>query len=136
MSYTFLDHTADVLVEVRAATIEGVLQSSAQALYAIALKTIPEGPTEIRELSLKGETHARLLVTWLQELLFLLDTESFVAKDFTTLNLQEDCGLTACLQGVRCAAEDRADEIKSTTYHELSLERAEGQYVARFIFDL
>jgi SHS2 domain-containing protein len=40
------------------------------------------------------------------------------------------------LRGYRHDPDERATEIKAATYHDLSLEKQDGIYIARVIFDL
>ena len=54
------------------------------------------------------------MVRWLQELIFLMDTRSFVASGFEVR--QADAGrVEATLRGYRYKPEERAAEVKAAT---------------------
>jgi SHS2 domain-containing protein len=136
MYFRFLEHTADVQVECFAETFHGLLEASARALYALALRHVrSDNNEEARSVQVTGVSYEDTLVRWLQELIYLLDVEGFVATTFTFAQ-DEEGTVSARLGGYRCKTEDRAEEVKSATYHEIQVrETAEG-FMARVIFDL
>jgi len=135
MPFRFLEHTADVQAECTGDTFEQVLESAAQALYAVALTAARDERDVECHVAVTGQSHEEILVRWLQELIFLLDTNGFVATHFAFVDLGNDT-LKATVQGYTCGAEERAEEVKSATYHELDVTEGEGGCLARVIFDL
>lgn len=137
MGFRFLEHTADALAECVAEDFGALLEAAAGALYALALRdTAQTGPPETRCVSLSGETLEDVLVLWLQELIYLLETESFVALVFDIETAAEGLQASARLEGYRCEEKDRAREVKSATYHQIQVVQAAGGYSARVLFDL
>jgi SHS2 domain-containing protein len=136
-TYRFLDHTADVQVECRASTLDGLFAAAARSLYEIALQSVHDQKDESCEIELltEGMPDEEILIAWLQELLYLLDTRHFVAVtfDFGTRGGDRIC---VSLRGYRHDPHERATEIKAATYHDLSLEKQDGVYIALVIFDL
>jgi SHS2 domain-containing protein len=135
MSFRFLEHTADVQVECRAQSFEELLETAAGALYALALKEVRAQTDAERVIDIPGNGHEDVLVRWLQELIFHLDTDRFVATSFA-FETKDNRMLWARLRGYVCAPEDRAVEVKSATYHELDVRRTDDGFVARVILDL
>ncbi|NIA13072.1 MAG: hypothetical protein GWP08_03245 [Nitrospiraceae bacterium] len=135
MTYRFLEHTADALVECEAGAYPGILKAAADALYAVALAEHGVGVEVERRVEVTGESREDLLVRWLQELLFLLETDHFVASEFA-FDDAGDGAVSARLQGYTCPPEARAAEVKSATYHELSVRETADGFVARFILDV
>jgi SHS2 domain-containing protein len=76
-----------------------------------------------------------LLVNWVNELIFLLDTEGFVT---TAITFERVTGrfLSAHLRGYTGSADDRETEVKAATYHDIEITRMEDGLVARFVLDL
>jgi SHS2 domain-containing protein len=130
-----LEHTADVQVECRAASFEGLLEEAAHALYAVALSVVHDQRDAERTVAVAAPCREEILVRWLQELLFLLDMQRFVATRYVFSVASEGC-ITAVLDGYICPVKDRAKEVKSTTYHGLEISETDGGLVARVIFDL
>jgi SHS2 domain-containing protein len=135
MSFRFLEHTADLRVECRAGSFEELLEAAAQALYSAAL-TVTYSRTDFEHtLELPAGGHEERLVRWLQELIFLMEVEHFVAAAF---QFQETGAgaLGVTLRGYGYRPEDRAAEIKAATYHGISVEKTQQGFVAQFLLDV
>ena len=135
MPFRFLAHTADVQVECRAATFEDLLRTAAEALYALTLNTPPVRADASRRVEITSASREDLLVRWLQELNFLLDTDHFAAVEVTFESAGPD-GVRAQLRGAMCSADQRAEEVKSATYQELGIQETADGFIARVILDL
>ena len=135
MGFRFLDHTADVQVECRADSFAGLLVKAADALYAIALHQRDDGCGETRTVAVSGDTREEILVRWLQELIFLLETEHFVAARIAFADPIGDTA-TAQMEGYCCAPAGRAQEVKAATYHGIEVRETGGGFLARITFDL
>lgn len=136
MPYEFLEHTADVRVACWARDLSGLLDEAAAAFYSVALHARETREEEIRAVSFDVLNLEELVVRWLSELLFLLDTEGFVALR-TTWALPDTPGtVTATCAGYRGAPEMRAEEIKAVTYHGLAVRCTPAGYGAEIVFDL
>ena len=135
MPFRFLEHTADVQAECSAATFKGLLETAAQAFYAITLRE-QRGHCDLhRSVSVEGAGREEVLIRWLQELIFLLDTQHFVATEFAFTDA-DAVRVVAELAGYVCSPEDRAEEVKSATYHDLEVIETSDGLIARVIFDL
>jgi SHS2 domain-containing protein len=135
MPFTFLEHTADVQVEVTAPDFAQLLQAARDSFYAVTLKQTREAKPEERSVSIEAACREELLVRWLHELLFLLEAEGFVAAE-TAFELVSDQRVLAALTGYVCDPDDRADEIKAVTYHDLAIENTPHGLRVRIIYDL
>jgi SHS2 domain-containing protein len=141
MGYKFLEHTADVQAECEADTFPGLLEVAARALYSVALAKQRKTAGISHDLSVSGAGHEEVVVRWLQELVFLLETDGFVAVRFAWNDLQMEASegvLTVhCrAEGYCCDPEERGEEVKAATYHGLNVEKTEEGFVARIVFDL
>jgi len=135
MSFEFIEHTADVRVRCRGASYAELLESAARALYAVTL-TERRSKTDIsRHVAVTGADREDLLIRWLQELIYLLEVERFVAFrfEFHTVKPTE---IRVGLGGYACTAEERADEVKAATYHGMAISEDDGGLVADILFDL
>lgn len=135
MPFRFLEHTADVQAECRAPDFEGLLETAAHALYAMAFKKTRSAADIEFAVQVSANGREELLVSWLQELIFLMDAERFVATDFR-FDTVDNATVRAGLRGYRYDPEERAEEVKSATYHELEVRQTDEGFVARVIFDL
>lgn len=144
-----IEHTADLGMEVEAASLEELFQRAAAGTMALVRSTdeadVPSEPDETRAASgqrtiriqLDGGTEdglASLLVRWLRELLYLQEVEGFVVRDATFERLDES--------GLRASVRPEPDpsrqirELKGVTYHGLEVEQTDDGWRARVIFDI
>ena len=137
----FLEHTADVGLEISADTLPDVFRAAAAGMFELlvgakALRKLERGTAvgEIRALALQSEDVGQLLVDWLRELLYWHDSAGLCAHraEFDTLTE------TQLESTVHCARYPSAPlrEIKGVTYHQLQVERRGECWYARVIFDV
>lgn len=135
MPYRFLDHTADIRIECEAAGFDGLLAEAAHGFYATALSRQEDGCGEQRTFVVSEQKVEDRLIRFLQELIFLLETERFVGVRFA-FNEPDDGALMIFAQGYRCGEDDRSVEVKSATYHDLEVKESDSGWVARFVLDV
>jgi SHS2 domain-containing protein len=135
LGFRFLEHTADARALLDGDTFAELLRSAAAALYDLSLTDAPRPGAMERRITLEADTREELLVRWLQELVFLLESEHFAASriDFTTANANH---VEAGLAGDKVRPESRDQEVKGATYHQVQVEETPGGFEARVTFDL
>ena len=134
-SFRLLEHTADVGIEARAATAEELLHQAALAFYhLLGLPAGEEGAREVRTIALSAGDREELLVAWLSEILFLVQTEGFVAGELQ-FDILDPTRLQARLEGTisKCTP---VREIKAITYHNLQVTEEPSGWLARVYLDL
>jgi SHS2 domain-containing protein len=124
-------HTAEVELAIEAETPEQVFVEAATALAElIALDRT--GDEQARAITLDASDRGALLVEWLEELICLADTDSFVPERVDDLRL-DDTMLVATLVGRRGRVEPL---VKAATYHGLEFARRDGAWHARVVLDV
>jgi SHS2 domain-containing protein len=127
--YRFVDHTAELEVELEAESAEGVLTEALQAFAELA------GPAEGEELTrrvvLEASDLPALLAGWLEELLFLAETEGLVPESAELV--LSDLELSATVRGRR--GEPRP-LVKAVTLHRLRLRPENGVWKGRVVLDV
>jgi SHS2 domain-containing protein len=135
--YKVIDHTADVGIEVSAATREEVFTRCGLALFDLMVGLRSIAGTVTKLMSVKGEGPTDLLVAWLNELLYFYAVEGLIFSGFAEAELGEEsfravgCGEHFDASRHRCEM-----EIKAATYHEISLVCADDLWTARVILDV
>lgn len=76
--HRFVDHTAELELELEAESAEGVLQEALEAFAELA--GTGTGEQVEREVELEASDLPALLATWLDELLFLADSEGLLPE--------------------------------------------------------
>lgn len=136
-----LEHTADVGFEVEAASPAEVFEAAASALLRVIFESeLPQRGRRTVRLVLQATDLEALLVRWLDELIYLVQTRGDVP-------VRTRVRLSAAPQGPRLEAElellpfeavaDRfAGEVKAATYHGLKLKKTETGWTASVILDV
>ena len=86
-----------------------------------------------RKFKLEAPDLESLLVEWLQEWLYLLETEDRVPVDVSSLNFEQS---TLIANVTDAPVKSLLKHIKAATYHGLRLEAQEEGYLAEIVFDV
>lgn len=138
MNYRIFDHTADLGVEVTAATPEELYAGAAFALFDLLTDLSAVRAQRSREIDVVGENPADLLVNFLREVLYVWNGKGFLMKSCVVRQVTP-VRIEAVLkgEGFDPARHRIIREIKAVTYHQSSvLETPEGMWVARVVFDV
>ena len=141
MPYRFIEHTADIAVEVEAITIDDLFALSCHAWRDAALEEIDTSSIEWRYVSFASENYEELLVQLLNELNFLLYTGKWVFNSIDNLEVRENnnsISLSAEILGepFNETVHILKEEIKAVTYHQLKIETQSGSFRTRIVFDI
>src|SRR3954451_13147867 len=122
MNFEILEHPADVGFRAWGISLEKVFGNCALALISIILDPSNIIPTQRWELSAEGNDLESLLVNWLNEVLYYVDTRR-LAFDSFSIDLAGTCQLSCHAKGEQ---RDRAKHrvrvsVKAVTYHQLRL---------------
>jgi SHS2 domain-containing protein len=129
--YRWVEHTAEIELRIEAPTEEALL-ADALAAFAELVGRDEEGKPARHAVVVSAPDPAARLVEWLEELVFLAETEDFVPERAAKLELRGD-ELHAEVDGRR----DRPSQlVKAVTYHGLEVaERGDGWH-ARVVLDV
>lgn len=136
-TFQSIEHTADVGIEVRAATLADLFETAAEGMFAFLIDSTQVDNRAWRERRIEADDLEGLLVAWLNDLLVLLAAEEFVPKIFVVDEIT-DRRLRATVHGEpvdRTRHRFRLD-VKAATYHLLSVTPSDGGWAARIIFDV
>ena len=129
--YEWREHTAEIELVIEADSEDEVFRQALEAFGRLVELDERGEPTTL-DISLEAPDRASLLVAWLEELIFLADSRSFVPDRAAKLELSGDA-LRARVDG-RTAAFDPL--VKAATYHGLELRRSDGSWRARVVLDV
>ncbi len=136
-SYEFFDHTADIGISIRAATLPELIAPAGESLYAVIGQIVGHGDAKPITFDFTGDDPAVLLRDYLGELLILFERDARVVTkvDVSTFT---DNRLTATVYAT--AVDERLSvfhrEVKAITYHELGIKTIAGGFEARVIVDV
>ena len=131
MSYRWVEHTAELEMEIEASTEEGVF---GDALHAMRELLASGGGDEQvwREVAVDAGDRAALLASWLDELVYFAEAEDLVPEEVGRLDLS-DRGLVAT---VRFRRGSPRHLVKGVTYHRLAIEPSGRGYRATVVLDV
>lgn len=116
---------------------EDLFRNAALGMYSLITDSGTIAPQKNVVINVEGDSLERLLVSWLNELIFHFDTYGFMGKEIHIHELH-DTLLSATVSGEDFDPEkhDRGLLIKAATYHKLRIERKEDHWEADIIFDI
>ncbi|MFW6148202.1 MAG: archease [Thermodesulfobacteriota bacterium] len=137
LTYQIIDHTADLGIAVKGADAKDLFANAAYAMIDIMVETDRVGSEAKRRIAIEGEDYPDLMVRWLGEILYLFDAEKEVVRDIEITDLGSN-RLEAVLafMSLEEGGYEIKMEIKAVTYHQISVERKNGEWEARIIFDI
>lgn len=137
MDYRIIDHTADIGIEVWGKTMAELFQNAALALFDIMVFTDHIKPKLEKKIEVEAEDEEALLVRWLSEFLYWVDTENFLAREIAVTRI-ETGKVSALARGdvLDRKRHQPRREIKAVTYHDLKIEKTPSGCTARILFDL
>ena len=131
MPYQWIDHTAELELQVEADTQDAVFGDALAALAEL-LSGDEAGEPMLFEVSVDGPDPATLLAAWLDELVFRAETGDLVPEGVERLSLGEN-HLDAT---VRARRGRPPHLVKGVTYHRLAFEPHGDGYRATVILDV
>jgi len=135
--YRIFGTTADVGVISHGSALEGAFEAQAKGMFSVMTDLRGVRPAQVFIISAEGADEAGLLASWLEELLFLYDTQGVLLREFQ---------ITA-LKGYKLTSEARGEAydpvrhivktpIKAVTYHMLEVTEIKGGVRTRVVYDI
>ncbi len=132
--HRWVDHTSEVQLEVEAESPAGLAMEAGRALGLLMLRGAPAavaGPA--RTLEVSSVDREALLVDWLNEILFVAETQCWVPVELEVAE-SSPTRLRAEARGVPVA--EVPSSVKAATLHGLRVEERDGSWRAEVIFDV
>jgi SHS2 domain-containing protein len=129
--YRWIDHTAELELEIEAPTAEEVLAEAAAALAEL-LGGGGGVPAGTRTIAVEAGDRAALLAAFVEELVYLAESQSLVTTGVAAVELGER-RLTA---QVEVEQGDPPHLVKAVTYHRLTFEPHAAGYRATAVLDV
>ena len=139
MKYEMLEHTADAKFRAYGGNIEEAFMNAGNATAAVMSDTDKIKPKIEKEVKVSANKKESLLYDFLEEILFLLDTEDFLLKEVKKLTIEQKEGkfyLEAALVGDEMHEYDIFGAIKAVTYNDMFIDEKDGKVVVQVVHDL
>lgn len=134
--YKFLEHTADAKFQAFGKTMEEAFANAALAMFSVMINPTDVKPKIEREVSVDGRDEKALLYNWLEELLYLLDTEGFLLSRVKKIAIKKNM-IEAVVSGdlVSNGYETHGD-VKAATYNEMEIKKEKDKYTVQVVVDI
>ena len=148
MSFRWVEHTGELELEIVASSEASVFEEALAAFAELIAEHSDDQrrggsaePTEAvtRQIDLQAPDRGALLAAWLDELIYLAETERLVPVDAPQLEVAEvRCGATGvCLRAsVRMMQARPPDLVKGATFHRLAVVHTDSGWRANVVLDV
>ncbi len=137
--YEILPHTADGKFRAYGRTLEEAFANAGLAMVSFMWEWERIKPRLLRSFDLGGRDREQLLVRFLNEIIYLAESEGFLVCSFEGLRIEsgpDGLRLGARLRGdLRSAGYEVFGEVKAATYNEMSIEE-DGGFSVQTVVDL
>jgi len=134
MKFKFLEHTADIKFQAYGKTLDEVFENSLLAVSEYISRGNKIKTTKGKIIDVVGIDHESLLYNFLDEILYLIDAESFIpAKAKITIR---GFNLHAELYGDSTKNYKDLDHIKAATYAEMYIKKIDKGFEAQVVLDV
>lgn len=133
-SHEIADHTSELRIRLLAGSLGELLAEAGRALAGIQLRGVTPAPAgEWRRLELAAPDRAGLLAEWLNELIYLAETERWVATEFA-VERAGDRSVSALARGT--TVERAPGLVKAATLHGLRVDEVPGGVAGEVVLDI
>ena len=135
--FRLIDHTGDTGVLVYGASLQELFENAAQAFFYVLTDRRRIRGRDPREFLLGGNGREELLVGWLNEFLYLFDTQGLLFRRFQVQEVDEQhLKATAWGEPYEEGRHPIKTPVKAVTFHQLRVRKEQGVWKAQLIFDL
>ena len=135
--FEILEHTADVGVVATGDTLAEALAWLAKGMFSMIVDLEGVEPVTSSEVKVSSADPETLAVDWLNELLYVYESQGFVPKECRVSVDESGTSLTARCMGEPVDPERHAlgTDVKAATYHRLEV-RHDGEWRLRVFLDV
>jgi len=133
--FVFLPHTADIKFRAFGKNIEEVFENSALAFTNV----LYEGKVKKNKkktFAVKGRDFEALMFRFLEELLFLFETEGFLIANVKVKLSKDKKSLKAEALGEEKREKEARHYIKAVTYNDMFVKKSENKWTAQVVVDV
>ena len=138
--FEFLEHTADAKFQAYGKSMEEAFSNAALAMFSIITDTKKIKKNIKKGIESKGHDLKSLLYNFLEELLFLIDTEHFLLNHIEELTIhkkEKEYFLEAIVVGDRYSKQYKTTgDIKAVTYNEMEIKEEKGKVMVQVVVDI
>jgi SHS2 domain-containing protein len=137
MGYEFLDHTADVMFRASGKDLEELFVECAKALNETIHGDVKIVEQIRKDITVKADDLDGLLYKFLEEFLFLLDSENLIFEKIEDLKVDpESFILNATLIGDNAEKYHFTNDVKAITFNSMKIEKKKDRFSTKVLLDV
>jgi SHS2 domain-containing protein len=134
--FEIIDHSADVAIAAYGVDLKKAFANAALGMFSIMIDIGKVKDTTSRDVEVTADDRKDLLVSWLNELLFVFEVEKMLFKRFDISALDETTLKARCYgEKIDPKRHKIKMEIKAATYHMIRIEEGDSVRV-QVLFDI
>ena len=136
MKYKFIEHTADIEFDAYGKSLEEVFSNCS---YAFVESICHDKILEKKKIkfSVEGNDLENLLYNFLEELLFLFDSEHFILSEVLKIEIDEEKKKLVCeVVGDIAENYEIISHVKAVTYNSMFVRKKGGSWIAHVVLDV
>ena len=138
--FNIIDHTADAAIEVFGKNLSELFEHSASGMFSLITDLDSIKPEVKQTYSLSNSNVEELLNNWLNELLYVFESEKIIFRDFKVeiSKKENDYFLDGSASGEKYDTFRHTifSDIKMVTFHQLEIKKINNNLTTKIIFDL
>ena len=138
MSYKYLEHATDALIEVKAKTLEDAFSVAGKSVVETIIDSNNIQEIEEKNINVKGRNLLNLLYNWLEEIVTITITDGFAIRDFAvSIKKNGEYEIISKVSGEKLDLKKHnfKVEIKSPTFHLMEINEND-EITMRYLLDL
>jgi SHS2 domain-containing protein len=133
--FKFLEHTADVKFQSYGKSLEETFENAALAMFKVMYGGRVRGKIK-KKIEVKGKDLENLLYNFLEELLFLLDSEGFFLSKVRVEVDEKNLKIEADLLGDKAERYKISSDVKAITYNEMFVKKEKDKFICQVVLDV
>ena len=135
-SYEIIDIAGDVGLRINGSSIEELFINACKGLYSLITEPSKVEATETKTIEIKADSMEELLVSFLNEIIFLFDAYGFLGREIDVSI--DDFTLKAKIEGEYYKPDKHEGKLllKAATYHNLEIDKKDNKFLAQIVFDI
>ena len=127
-----IEHTADWSIRVYGESLNALFTHAAEGMFSLLELQFESEQSQTRNIELSAIDSESLLVSWLEELLYLLESEAVAAVEYDLQVNVKYLRASVITRQIKSMKKD----IKAVTYHELEIQKDDGSFQTTIVFDV
>ena len=136
--FKFFEHTADAKFQAYGKSLGEAFGNAALAMFSVIIDTNKVSGTIKKDIECSSKDLKALLYDFLEELVFLIDTEDFLLSSVEEIKIFKDelYFLRAVVTGDKADNYEPSGDIKAVTYNEMEIKKGKDKVMVQVVLDL